>query len=85
MTDEAGSDLYSLWPQTDGMFGDTTGFAGSVLDLGGGIVTATYLMQAVDSVTGDLYPWVSNSRDYAGAGYPGPNAPTQIAVSSVKT
>lgn len=46
--------------------------------------SAKYLMQAFDSVTGDLYLWVANAPDFAGAGYPGPNSPTQVAVSAVK-
>lgn len=37
-----------------------------------------FLMQAQDDTTGDLYVWRYSSRDFAAAGYPGPNS----AVSS---
>ncbi len=40
-----------------------------------------YLMLASDSVTLALYSWVATgSPDFAGLGYPGPNAPTNIAI-----
>lgn len=39
-----------------------------------------YLLQAKDSVTGALYAWTLAALDLSGAGYPGPNAPTQIMV-----
>lgn len=39
-----------------------------------------YLMQAVDSVDGDLYTWPSEAPDFAGDGYPGPNAATNVAI-----
>ena len=41
----------------------------------------SYLMQANDSVTSAAYSWLSNSPDFAGAGYPGPNSPTNVVVS----
>lgn len=43
-----------------------------------------YLMQANDSVTSALYTWVSSpTPDRTGTGYPGPNSPTNIAISGV--
>lgn len=62
------------------------------MDLGYNRVTlgsssaAKYLMQANDSVTGGLYRWPSNTRDFAGVGYPGPNSPvvSTIAISAIK-
>lgn len=42
-----------------------------------------YVMQANDSVTDDLYTWPSGTtKDWAGDGYPGPNSPQNIAISS---
>ncbi len=39
-------------------------------------------MEATDSVTGAQYTWVVfGTADWSGASYPGPNAPTNIAVS----
>ena len=32
--------------------------------------------QAKDSVTGAMFYWNAIARDWAGAGYPGPNVPT---------
>jgi hypothetical protein len=41
-----------------------------------------YIMQANDSVTGVRYDWLSpSSPDWAGVGYPGPNAPTNVSVA----
>ncbi len=37
-----------------------------------------YKLQAKDSVTGDVHHWTSATRD--AAGYPGPNAATELAV-----
>jgi len=42
------------------------------------------VMQAVDSVTGDVYTWTVPVPDFAGERYPGPNNPTQIAIRAVK-
>jgi hypothetical protein len=58
-----------------------------LIEVGGGgappVATTTYVMQANDSVTLALYHWPSApSPDWAGAGYPGPNAPTNIAIAS---
>jgi hypothetical protein len=47
--------------------------------------TINYIMEAKDSVTGVTYRWATTSPDFAGTGYPGPNAATQIAVSMTKT
>jgi hypothetical protein len=41
---------------------------------------AQYLMQARDSVAGTMHRWLASSADFAGAGYPGPNSPDEIAV-----
>jgi hypothetical protein len=41
-------------------------------------------MQAADSITGAVYRWLSPVEAFNGAGYPGPNAPTQIAVRELK-
>ena len=38
-------------------------------------------MQALDGVTGELYTWVTDDVDFAGAEYPGPNSPEEIAAS----
>lgn len=47
-----------------------------------GSPTAVYQMEATDSVDGLQYTWVVfNTPDWAGAGYPGPNAPLSVAVS----
>lgn len=44
--------------------------------------TTYYLMQALDSVTTVRYDWVvQDTPDWSGAGYPGPNAPTDIAIA----
>lgn len=45
-----------------------------------------YIMQATDSVTNVRFDWgpVGGVPDWAGAGYPGPNAPTDIAVAGIK-
>lgn len=44
--------------------------------------TTYYLMQAVDSVNGLRYDWVvQTTPDWAGVYYPGPNAPTDIAIA----
>lgn len=42
-----------------------------------------YEMQAVDSITGDLYRWLFTgaSPDFAGTQYPGPNSPTNISLA----
>jgi hypothetical protein len=49
---------------------------------GGG--NATYIMEAIDSVTLGLFHWNSGTTpDFAGVGYPGPNSPTLIAISQV--
>lgn len=41
-----------------------------------------YIMQANDSVTGVRYDWLwPNVPDLAGAGYNGPNLPTNIAIA----
>jgi hypothetical protein len=48
-----------------------------------GATAAVYLMQAYDSVTGALFHWVSEFRDFTGLGYPGPNAPLDVAVSAI--
>lgn len=45
--------------------------------------TVMYQMEAWDSVTGAQYTWVSTERDFSGAGYPGPNAPTDVAVAAI--
>lgn len=40
-----------------------------------------YLMQARDSVTGEMHRWLSaGGPDFAGSGYTGPNAPEETAV-----
>lgn len=42
---------------------------------------AQYLMQARDSVTGEMVRWVSSGTpDFSGGGYPGPNSAEEIAV-----
>ena len=43
-------------------------------------ITFSYIMQAEDSITGQVYRWPSSTRDYAGTGYPGPNSPIEISV-----
>lgn len=44
----------------------------------------SYLMAAVDSVTGDMYTWTSDSvPDFDGSGYPGPNTATEIQQRAV--
>lgn len=48
-----------------------------------GAPSTYYLMQANDSVTNGLYTWPSAFPDWAGTGYPGPNAPTNVAISAV--
>lgn len=44
--------------------------------------TLQYQMEAWDSVTGAQFTWLSDVRDFAGVGYPGPNLPVDIAVST---
>jgi hypothetical protein len=41
-----------------------------------------YLMRAKDSVTAAGYSWIADSPDFAGAGYPGPNSPTNVYVAA---
>src|SRR5690606_34365782 len=41
---------------------------------------AQYLMQARDSVTGEMYRWVAGTPDFAGSGYTGPNSADEVAV-----
>jgi hypothetical protein len=41
-----------------------------------------YLMRAKDSVTAAGYSWIADSADFAGAGYPGPNSPTNVYVAA---
>lgn len=41
-------------------------------------------MQAADSITGVVYRWLSPVEAFNGAGYPGPNSPTQIAARQLK-
>src|SRR5690606_11443533 len=41
---------------------------------------AQYLMQARDSVTGEMYRWVAVTPDFAGSGYTGPNSADEVAV-----
>lgn len=44
-----------------------------------------YIMQASDSVTDVRYDWlVPSTPDWAGINYPGPNAPTFVAVAGIK-
>jgi hypothetical protein len=51
---------------------------------GGAGMLNTYIMEAKDSITGAIYNWsVNSSPDFVGAGYPGPNLPTQIAIRSI--
>jgi hypothetical protein len=67
-TDRTGSDLVNL-PEEYSL----------VVVGGAGVV---YVMIASDSVTDAPYTWVSNGRaDYDGDGYPGPNAPTNVAIA----
>lgn len=48
-------------------------------------IEGAFLMQATDSVTGALFQWTSTGApDFAGVGYPGPNAPQQIAISGAE-
>jgi hypothetical protein len=42
----------------------------------------SYIMQANDSVTGVRYDWtVPSAPDWAGLGYPGPNAATNVSIA----
>lgn len=45
-------------------------------------MSASFLMQARDSVTGVLFTWLSGLADFAGTGYPGPNSPQDIAIQA---
>jgi hypothetical protein len=42
------------------------------------------VMQAKDSVFGDVYTWTVPVPDFAGEHYPGPFNPTQIAIRAIK-
>lgn len=42
----------------------------------------SYLMQARDSVSGDLVTWTSATPDFAGASYPGGGSPQNIAIAA---
>lgn len=46
-------------------------------------VTQQYLMQAWDSITNTQYDWLVPQPDFAGAYYPGPNSPVNIAVAGI--
>ncbi len=53
--------------------------------VGSGGATTVYIMEASDSVTDVFYSWLAtNTPDYAGSGYPGPNSPVNITVSGKK-
>lgn len=50
-----------------------------------GAPSVFYIMQANDSVTGVRYDWkVPSTPDWAAAGYPGPNAATNVAIAGIK-
>lgn len=55
-----------------------------VLSLSGGTPARYYQMEANDSITSALYTWVvATTPDWTGVGYPGPNAPVNVTISSV--
>lgn len=41
----------------------------------------SFLHQAKDDTTGDVYRWVSAGLDWTGASYPGPNSPVPSSIS----
>lgn len=45
--------------------------------------SVVYQMEAWDSVTGNQVLWITQSPDFSGTFYPGPNAPTNIAISAI--
>jgi hypothetical protein len=50
-----------------------------------GAPVTIFVMEARDSVTSGLFHWISmNGPDFTGTGYPGPNSPTNIAISQVR-
>lgn len=50
----------------------------------GSLVAAqAFLMQAWDSVTNQQFDWLVAQPDFAGAYYPGPNSPLNIAIAAV--
>lgn len=45
------------------------------------MMARVYYMRAKDSVTAEIYTWQLSTLDFSGAGYPGPNAATQLMCS----
>lgn len=42
----------------------------------------SFLIQAASSVDGQLYTWASDTRDFAGANYPGDGTPTDVVIAA---